>query len=163
MKMSIFKSVSNLPVPHDKYGMFYIEKDMRDSAYKGDLSRIKDLMREYPDLDLNAVDEYGRTPLYMACDGNQEGVLDYLLNQPKVDVNIQTILGNSPLLMATWNDNSRIAGKLVDAGADLHAKTLASREYHGGVTAHDVAVERDNKSLAEFLRSAMDDAPSLAN
>jgi len=154
--MSIFQSNhSDLPKPHAKYGMYYIEECLRDCGYQGDLSTIKNLQRKYGDLDLNSADEYGQTVLYLASKRNHAELVDYLVRQPNVNVNAATILGNSSLLIAAWNDNNQIAEILVKNGADILAKTNSSREYHGGVSAIDIAEERGNASLASFLTNQL--------
>lgn len=147
-------AVADLPAVHPKYGMFYIEEAMRDAAYQGSVSMLKRLATAYPQLDVNAADEYGQTALYIACKRGQHEAADWLLDQPNIDVKAATSLGNDALLISAWNDDTVLAQKLLDHGADPHARTHADRQYHGGVSARDVADERGNAALVKLLLAA---------
>lgn len=147
--MALNKSI---PFPHKKYGMYYVEEDLRDAAYRGDTKRIKDLMEKYPNLNLNATNEYGETAVYIACKRNQNDTVDFLLKQRNIDIKIPTILGNNSILIAAWNDNTDLVKKLVTAGIDVTSRTNPDRKYHGNVSALDIAEERENTALIEFLK-----------
>lgn len=149
---------SILPQPHPKYGMYYVEKELRHAAYMGDLQLAEQLTKIYPDLDLNAVDEYGRTALYIACERQQPEMITWLLNKPGIDLNRPTVRGNSPLLMAAWNDDNATVKELVEHSANIHARTHVDREYHAGVSALDIAKERGNHSLVELLTALANQA-----
>lgn len=151
----MFFPTKPLPVPHKQYGMYYIEEALRDASYQGDTAQIKRLMEKYPQLDLNAVNEYSETALYIACKRNQIDTVKFLLSQPNVNVNQQTILGNGSLLIAAWNDNTELAKLLIQHRADVQQRTKSDRPYHGGVNAADVAKERGNKELVEYLQQVM--------
>lgn len=146
-----------IPFPHKQYGMYYVEEDLRDAAYKGDIKRMQDLLSQHPSLNINATNEYSETALYIACKKSQNQAAEFLLKQPFIKVNIPTILGNSPMLICAWNDNTELAKKLTQHGADVHARTNPDREYHGNVSAFDIAQERNNKALVDFLQ------PYIAN
>lgn len=153
--MSLAKTI---PLPHKQYGMYYVEEDLRDAAYRGDLKHIQKLMLQYPKLNLNAINEYHETALYVACKTNhdkQYQVADYLLKQPNIDVNKSTILGNSALLISAWKDKTGLAIKLIEHGADIQARTNADRQYHGGVSTLDIAQERGNTELANYLKQLL--------
>lgn len=147
--------VKAIPFPHKQYGMYYIEEDLRDAAYRGDEKRINDLFKAYPKLNINAVNEYNETALYIACKRNQNKVAELLLKQPGTNVNLQTVLGNSSLLISSWNDNTALAKLLIQHSADVNARTNVGRQYHGNVSALDIAQERGNKELVEFLLPLM--------
>jgi len=152
-----------VPFPHEKYGMFYVEEDLRDAAYRGDVQRMKTLLEQHPKLDVNAMNEYGETALYIACKKNQNKAADFLLEKADIKPNIQTILGNSPLLICAWNDNTELAKKLIAKGADINARTNPDREYHGNVSALDIAQERNNTALVEHLQKlAPAQAPQIS-
>lgn len=155
--MVLLTQTRSLPLPHPKYGMWYVEEDFRDAAYRGDLKRVQELLDKYPKLNINAVNEYGETALYIASKKNQSQVVDFLLNQAQlnVDINCQTILGNSPMLVAAWNDNTAIAKKLLEKGADATLTTKADRQYHGGVSALQIAAERNNQELVSLLEKQL--------
>lgn len=151
----MFFPTKSLPVPHKQYGMYYIEEALRDASYQGDISQIKNLTERYPDLNVNATDEYGQTALYIACKKNQANAAKVLLNQPNINVNQATILGNSPLLIAAWNDNNELAKLLLEHNADVNQRTNKDRPYHGSVNAADIAKERGNEELVKHLQQFM--------
>lgn len=143
-----------IPFPHKQYGMFPVEETLRDAAYRGNIHFINELQAKYPKLDLNAVNEYLETALYIACKRNQAAVVQYLLTC-NVDVNVQTILGNTALLISAWNDNNPIAQMLVEHGANIETLTNPDRPYHGNVSAIDIARERGNTTLVSFLENSV--------
>ena len=147
--MAITKTI---PFPHKQYGMYPVEEDLRDAAYRGDAARIKALQTQYPHLNLNAPNEYGETAAYIACKRKQGSTVEYLLQQPCIDIKQSTILGNNCLLIAVWNDDTALAEKLVAKGADVYARTSPERLYHGNVSALDIAIERGNTELVSFLK-----------
>jgi ankyrin repeat protein len=151
----MFFSTKTLPVPHKQYGMYYIEEALRDACYQGDISQIKNLTERYPDLNINAANEYAETALYIACKRNQVNAVKFLLDQPNININQATILGNSPLLIAAWNDNTELAKLLLDHNADANHCTNKDRPYHGGVNAADIAKERGNEKLFNHLQQFM--------
>lgn len=141
-----------IPFPHQKYGMYYVEEDLRDAAYRGDLNRMQKLFEQYPKLDPNSPNEYNETALYIACKRGQTSVVEFLLKTPKIDTNATTIRGNSPMLACAWGDYTVLAKKLIDAGADTTQRTNLDREYHSGVSALEIAEERGNSELATLLK-----------
>jgi len=145
------QTLKPIPSIHPQYGMYYIEEDLRDAAYRGDLTRAMALFAQYPKLDSNATNEYSETALYIACKRKQDRIAEYLLKHPEIRVDIPTILGNSALLICAWTDNTQLAKRLVQAGAGVHARTHSDRKYHGNVSAFDIAQERNNHELVEFL------------
>lgn len=160
--MATLKS-NPIPFPDKQYGMYYVEEDFRNAAYRGDLARIKEIKNKYPKLlNINATNEYNETALYIACKKNQTHVAEFLLEQPGINPNIATILGNSAVLISAWNDNTKQVKALDEHGADLHARTNPEREYHGNVSALDIAQERGNNELVNYLqaRLAVTAAPS---
>lgn len=159
--MATLKS-NPIPFPHKQYGMYYVEEDFRDAAYRGDFARIKEIINKYPKLNINATNEYNETALYIACKKNQNQIAEFLLQQPGIKANIATVLGNSAVLISAWNDNTEQVKILDIHGADLHARTNPDREYHGNVSALDIAQERGNKELVKYLqeRLAVTAAPS---
>lgn len=144
-----------IPFPHKKYGMYYVEEDFRDAAYRGDVKHMQDILDRYPKFNINASNEYGETALYIACKRNQEDAVSFLLKKPGVDPNSGTILGNRSLLIAAWNDNNKIAQKLLDNGADISARTNPDRKYHANVSALDIAIERENHELQKILQKGL--------
>ena len=69
--------------------------DIHEAARKGDLDKVKSLLKESPQL-LNEQDDYGRTPLSAAVDKRQRALAEYLVNLG-ADVNIPNSIGNTPL------------------------------------------------------------------
>lgn len=150
--MRLSTTTDSIPFPN-QYGMWDIQENLRDAAYLGDLKKIKATFKQYPNLDPDAVDEYGQTALYIACKKNQEAVVNYLLAEVKANPNKQTIHGNSPILIATWKKLNNLVEKLLKHGGDASLRTNADREYHGNVSALDIAQEQGNNELVEMLKN----------
>ncbi len=71
--------------------------------------------------DVNARDDGGRTPLYLAGWSQYPEVINTLLDAG-ADMNVRTNDGNTPLHQAAWNENSDITIALLNAGVDVNAR-----------------------------------------
>ena len=94
--------------------------------------------------DVNARDEYGKTPLHLAVDRGGIDIVALLIAKG-ADVNAQDKLGNTPLHVAAGNGRKEYAELLLAKGADVNAKNS------GGNTALHKARTRYGKSAAEVL------------
>ena len=58
--------------------------------------------------DHNHRDNFGRTPLHLACRAGSETAVGYLVNSGKADLNAQSIGGETPLIKACESGNPNI-------------------------------------------------------
>ena len=59
------------------------------AAGEGDLARVRELLRENPDMSINLGDDYdGMTALHQASHMNRRQVVKELLRHPGIDVNV---------------------------------------------------------------------------
>jgi len=58
-----------------------IDKSIHGLALSNDVSGLTTLLEQYPETDLDAVDEYGYTPLHLACDRGNIDVVKLLLKK----------------------------------------------------------------------------------
>ena len=89
--------------------------------------------------DLNVLDKYGRSPLYLACENGSISVAELLLVEASkrkatptnttspINVNCFAKTGRTPLHEAVWNGGRKLVEMLLEHGADVHA--LASPTY----------------------------------
>ncbi len=63
--------------------------------------------------DVNARDEQGRTPLYLAIESGHQGIVKQLLEMPAVDINIPNKDGVTPLHIATYKGEHGIVKRLL--------------------------------------------------
>lgn len=73
------------------------QKPIHIVAQKGDTFMYKFLIENYPEIDLNATDRYGATPLHLAIRFGHPEFVELLLASEKVDVNLIDLGGSSPL------------------------------------------------------------------
>ena len=91
-----------------------VKESLLKSAWIGDFRGIRGLLL-CPDTDINAVDERGRTPLYLAAWLRHTKVVEVLLNDPNIDVNKgNTIDGGNPFSIASKEGHSDIMEKLIN-------------------------------------------------
>ncbi|XP_023735573.1 potassium channel SKOR [Lactuca sativa] len=89
---------------------------VNNSAYNGDLSQLKSLIRA--GADPNKKDYDGRSPLHLAASKGHENITNFLIQQ-EVEVNISDNYGNTPLLEAIKRGHDKIASLLINHGASL--------------------------------------------
>lgn len=91
-----------------------------------------------------ALNRYGETPLMIAAQRGQSGIVFDLL-QAGADGNVQDSQRRTALMLAARQGSTKIATLLVNAGADISIKALDDR------TAVDCAFSTDHVSLAAKL------------
>ncbi|KAL4577960.1 hypothetical protein LXL04_014075 [Taraxacum kok-saghyz] len=89
---------------------------VNSSAYNGDLSQLKSLIRAGADPSIKDYD--GRSPLHLAASKGHENIALYLIQQG-VEVNIYDNFGNTPLFEAIKSGHDKVASLLVEKGASL--------------------------------------------
>ncbi len=70
--------------------------EIHDAAAKGDLEKVKVLLKGNPGTDVNAKDNEGRTPLHAAAYNGHKDVVQLLLAN-KADVNAKDAYSQTPL------------------------------------------------------------------
>ena len=68
--------------------------------------------------DHNHRDQFGRTPLHLACRAGSEPAVGYIVSQGKADINARSIGGETPLIKACESGNVNIVNFLLEKGAD---------------------------------------------
>ncbi|KAL7614773.1 hypothetical protein Lser_V15G06872 [Lactuca serriola] len=96
---------------------------VNSSAYSGDLSHLKSLIRA--GADPNRKDYDGRTPLHLAASKGHENITLFLIQQG-VEVNVFDNFGNTPLFEAIKNGHDKIASLLVKHGASFKIEDAGS-------------------------------------
>nr|XP_043633868.1 potassium channel SKOR-like [Erigeron canadensis] len=96
---------------------------VNSSAYNGDLSQLKSLIRA--GADLNKTDYDGRSPLHLAASKGHEDIVFFLI-QNGVKLNISDNFGNTPLLEAIKNGHDTIASLIGKHGGLLNIKDPGS-------------------------------------
>jgi len=102
------------------------------------------ILQHQPGLDVNARDESGATPLFLAAWKGIEGAVNHLL-ELGADPNIPDVDGNTPLHTAARNGLDRVVGLLLGKGADRTPRNA------NGETAADRARKAGHVDLATKL------------
>ncbi len=93
---------------------------LHEVARLGQAANVKHLLEKYPD-QVNARDEFGRTPLYWAARADHSEVVEILLANGG-DINAATPDGWTPLHTAIYNRRTKAAELLISRGADVNVK-----------------------------------------
>ena len=97
---------------------------LHSAAYYGDLEVVQKLIEYDADIDVDAQDEQGRTPLYLLSEGlhlKDHGVIHLLVDRG-ADVNARAKDGSRPLHMALNWGAIKVVRMLLEHGADVEAK-----------------------------------------
>jgi ankyrin repeat protein len=121
----------------------YYKTPLHEAARDGKLSRVKALVKKYP----NAVDtwnDFGRTPLHLAAEYGHNETAVFLLEKG-TDIDVRGPRGDTPLHLAAGNGHTSTVELLLNRKADIHAEDLRGiTPLHGAVTA-------DRKEVVELL------------
>lgn len=117
--------------------------DFYEAIRASDIERVKKVLAD-EELDVNARDREGWTPLHIAVhDGNRDMI--QLLIARGADVNVRDRSGRTPLYQITfWND-VKAADLLLSKGADVNAK-----DNNGSMALHN-AVKEGYRDVARLL------------
>ena len=118
------------------------------AASKGDLSEVKANLPSYfhEGGDINATDDFGKTPIHRAAVKNNFDVIKYLVERG-ADINLAAADGTTPLMRAAENENVEIAAYLIEKGANINAAAA------DGKTALGFAEYYKLPKMVEFLKS----------
>eukprot|EP00808_Paulinella_micropora_P020747 g583.t1 len=95
--------------------------ELRYAVYEGDVERVKELLAQSVDVDLEARDGFERTALMYAADKGHVAVAEALL-QAKAAPNTQNKDGDTALILAGCFGRSEVAALLLKAKADMTLK-----------------------------------------
>ncbi len=106
---------------------FRSEKMLFNACEKGDVPKIKKLLREKTffflfkskKIDVNAVNKEGETPLILATPENSVEAVKLLLEHG-ADVNVVNKKGETPLILATRKNSVEVVKLLLEHGADVN-------------------------------------------
>ena len=93
--------------------------DIYDAAVEGNIEAVKQHLAA--GTDVNAKEEYGRTPLHFAAGGGKEEVVELLIANG-ADVNGKVTAGPTPLFLAVRYGQKEVSELLIEKGADVNAK-----------------------------------------
>lgn len=126
--------------PHPLHYFFSLpKKDVKTS-----LSVFKALL-SIPNLDLNAYDKEGQTPLIRAIQYNSKNLLSYLISDPRCDLDFQNINGETPLSIAVNIGSLNAVTKLLEGGALIDAPNDDEEKN----TPFMLAVKKNNVKIVE--------------
>ncbi len=113
-----------------KSGSTYAADDVHSLVLKGDVAKLKELLKKDPSA-INAKDSSGATPLHYAAKmHNKESVAILLAN--KADVNAKDNDGKTPLHYAAWGSETPVdvIQILLENGADPNAESHGETPFH---------------------------------
>ena len=114
------------------------------AAYLND-PEMMELLLIRGEAEVNIVNDYGATPLYVAA-GNADAKINQLLLRAGADPNVTLHSGESPLMVAANRNRLDTARLLIEHGADPNP-----REIRGGQTALMWAVSEGHPEMVELL------------
>lgn len=97
--------------------MSRLETTFINAAKKGNIKKIKELVKSHPVL-VNATDQHGRASLHYAAEGNYLTVANFLIRHG-AEIDAQDERGMSSLHLAMIYDDD-IAAKLIENNGDLN-------------------------------------------
>ncbi len=126
------------------------EYQIFDAFKAGNLSMVMDLIDLH--LGVNAVDEWGQTPLMIACIQNYLQIVAALLNtrRPVVEVNLAKPSGYTALFYAVERAPVTIVQALLRRGADPNA-TLTQETSRGNTPLHYACLLEKPKVVESLL------------
>lgn len=123
---------------------FYVLKEMKRTVYENDLEDLKKVLKENPNIDLNAIMNDGDTYLTVAIKRDFREIRNYLIEKgasvEKVNVN-----KNTPLLIAVAKGMVNSVKVLLDLKVDMEKRN------NEGDTALHIAIKNSQDEIALLL------------
>jgi ankyrin repeat protein len=120
-----------------------LNKELLLAVDMGYFEMVLDLIQK--GVDVNARDEYGRTPLMLTSEIGHTEIAEFLI-QKGADINARDADGWTSLMHASRNGNMQIAKLFIQHNADVNAKEIDGR------TPLMIALEFEQFSTAELLK-----------
>ena len=76
---------------------------LRQAAYDGTAKEVQKILRNNPELDINASLVWSKNALHIACEEGHDSVVSVLLAHPNIDVNLADSCGFAPFVYACQN------------------------------------------------------------
>ncbi len=129
---------------------------LHTAAAQGDIVAVQRLLDS--GAEVNAVNEYGQTPLHLAAKKGDEGVMRLLLGIPGIEVNFPDEEGRTFLYLAAENGNEKMIKVLLKvSGIDVNASNKEGNSPLG------IAVEKGHEEVVRLLLKAPDIKINAAN
>lgn len=122
-----------------------MKKRLINASYTGDLNMIEELIDE--GMDVNAVDENGKTALMWTSQGGFYEAVNYLVLKG-ANVNLRNGFGRTILTIAAWSGNLDVLELLINEGTDLNVQCATK-----GMTTLMEATWMGNLDVIKFLLS----------
>jgi ankyrin repeat protein/predicted small lipoprotein YifL len=123
---------------------FYILKEMKRTVYENDLGGLKKVLKENPNIDLNAIMNDGDTYLTVAIKKDFRDIRNYLIEKG-ASVERVNINKNTPLLVAVSKGMVNTVKVLLDYKVDLEKRN------NEGDTALHIAIKNSQDEIAQLL------------
>jgi len=120
------------------------DKDILTAIEEGDMERVKQLIKENPDMVNLECNQSGSRPLHIAVYKNHKEIA-LLLIEKGADVNSKDVQGTFPLYAAVCMENKEMVSLLIDNGADVNIEPDGTRRPL------DLAASTGNKEIVTLL------------
>lgn len=98
---------------------------LRSSCRQGNLDIMLSIYKNISNINLNSMDSYNHTLLYIAVKRGHVAIVEWLLKQ-SVNVEISDKNGLTPLMVSAYIGHDKICGMLLEAGSEVSV-----RDYRG--------------------------------
>ena len=123
------------------------------ASVRGHCDVVKILLT-HPDININARDYFGQTPISIACECNKPSVFRTLLKDRRVDVSLDDNYGRTPLWYASYEGYLEMIECLIASGkyiGDVENKKSKTFQVEGSSTALEIARVWDFKKIVSLL------------
>lgn len=129
-------------MPFIKFEPYNIDEQLLKEFRNRNFSKVEQLLNK--GADVNKVDEYGFSALFLAAYFDRVDIVEKLINKG-ADVNKSITDGWTALTWAAINGHTRVVDKLIDGGANI------KKAYNFGLTALHLATIHNHHETIEVL------------
>lgn len=127
----------------------YDEKDIFIYLSNFNINKVKELIKNIPDINLNIKDKNGNTPLTYSILYSMIPICNLLIDSG-ADINLHNNGNETPLTIAVRSNKLSIVSKLIDSGADLN------HQNNDGETALIICSTYTDQKHIEVLKKLID-------